>query len=219
MRNAPEHRAVRQYLDDLRNATRDLPRGRQRELLAQIKEHLAETAPLGASETQVREALDRLGDPQQIAEAERERHRSPRPQPGWVEWLAIPLLLVGGIALLGLGTLVGAPGWFALPGLGWLAGVLLLWLSKVWTVRDKLLGTLIVPGGLLPAAYLTFTSVSVETCTRGLDGAQHCTGGISTAERVALITLWVLLVGAPIATGFHLGRQIAADSSKPRGNS
>jgi hypothetical protein len=177
-------------------------------LLAEIEEHLAETAPLGASEAQVREALDRLGDPHQIAEAESERHRSPEPQPGWVEWLAIPMLLVGGIALLGLGSLVGAPGQIALPGIGWLAGVLLLWLSKIWTVRDKLLGTLVLPGGLLGAAYLTVASVSVETCTGGAQGVQHCTGGISTAERVALITLWVVLVAAPIATGFYLGRRI-----------
>ncbi len=208
MSTTPEQRAVRQYLDDLRKATRDLPRDRQRELLAEIEEHLAETAPLGASETQVREALNRLGDPQQIAEAEHERHQSPKAQPGWVEWLTIPLLLVGGIALLGVGALLGAPWRIALPGVGWLAGVLLLWLSKIWTVRDKLLGTLVVPGGLLPVAYLTVTSVSVETCTTGAQGIQHCTGGISTPARIALITLWVVLLAAPLATGLHLGRQL-----------
>ena len=208
MTTTPRQRAVRQYLDDLRRATRDLPSARQRELLAEIEEHLAETAPLGASETQVREALDRLGDPRQIAEAEHERPRSAKPAPGWLEWLTIPLLLVGGSALLGLGTVIGAPGRIALPGIGWLAGVLLLWLSKIWTVRDKLLGTMVLPGGLLPAAYLTLTSVSVETCTPGAQGIQHCTGGISTPARIALITLWVVLLAAPLATGFHLGRQL-----------
>jgi hypothetical protein len=125
-----------------------------------------------------------------------------------VEWLAIPLLLVGAIALFGLGSLVGAPGRIALPGIGWLAGVVLLWLSKIWTVRAKLLGTLVLPGGLFGAAYLTVAGVSVQTCTTGAQGIQHCTGGISTAERAALITLWVVLVAAPIATAFYLGRQI-----------
>ena len=208
MREAPEHPAVHRYLDDLRKATRDLPPSRQSELLAEIKEHLAETAPPGANETQVHEAISRLGDPQQIAEAEHERHQSPPVQPGWREWLAIPLLLVGGIALLGVGTLLGTPGRIALPGIGWLAGVLLLWLSKTWTVRDKLLGTLVVPGGLLPVAYLTLTSVSVETCATGAQGIQHCTGGISTPARVALIALWLVLLAAPLATGLHLGRQL-----------
>lgn len=208
MSTTPEQRAVRHYLDDLRHATRDLPRARQRELLAEIEEHLAETAPLGASETQVREALARLGDPQQIAEAEAERHRSAEPQPGWVEWLAIPLLLVGALALFGVGTLLGTPGRIALPGVGWLAGVVLLWLSKIWPVRDKLLGTLVVPGGLLPVAYLTATSVSVETCTNGAQGVQHCTGGISTAQRIALITLWIVLLAAPLTTGSHLARKL-----------
>jgi hypothetical protein len=35
-----------------------------------------------------------------------------------------------------------------LIGLGWLAGVALLWASPRWDTRDKLLGTLIWPGGL-----------------------------------------------------------------------
>jgi len=43
------------------------------------------------------------------------------------------------VLLLGGGFLVG---------LGWLAGVVLLWTSAVWTTRDKVVGTLFVPGGL-----------------------------------------------------------------------
>ncbi len=35
------------------------------------------------------------------------------------------------------------------PLLGWLVGVILLWISPRWTSKDKLLGTLIWPGGLL----------------------------------------------------------------------
>lgn len=33
-------------------------------------------------------------------------------------------------------------------GVGWLVGLILLWSSRMWTIRDKLIGTLIVPGGL-----------------------------------------------------------------------
>jgi hypothetical protein len=34
-------------------------------------------------------------------------------------------------------------------GVGWLVGVNLLWRSPTWTRSEKLLGTLVLPGGLL----------------------------------------------------------------------
>jgi hypothetical protein len=56
------------------------------------------------------------------------------------ETAAIVLLLLGGF----------------LWGVGWLAGVVLLWLSDAWSPRDKLLGTLVVPCGLaLPLLVVT----------------------------------------------------------------
>ena len=35
---------------------------------------------------------------------------------------------------------------------GWVVGVVLLWRSRVWTLRDKLIGTLLWPGGLVTGA-------------------------------------------------------------------
>jgi hypothetical protein len=51
---------------------------------------------------------------------------------GFQENLTIALLLVGGFAF----------------SFGWLVGAVLLWLSDAWTIREKLVGTLVVPGGL-----------------------------------------------------------------------
>jgi hypothetical protein len=51
---------------------------------------------------------------------------------GFQENLVIALLLVGGFVF----------------AFGWLIGVVLLWLSGAWTIREKLVGTLVVPGGL-----------------------------------------------------------------------
>lgn len=36
----------------------------------------------------------------------------------------------------------------------WVAGVVLLWRSRAWSTRDKLVGTLLVPGGVAFAAYV-----------------------------------------------------------------
>ncbi|HEY5195981.1 MAG TPA: hypothetical protein VIJ51_03025 [Solirubrobacteraceae bacterium] len=35
--------------------------------------------------------------------------------------------------------------------MGWLVGLVLLWSSRLWTTREKLFGTLIVPGGIATA--------------------------------------------------------------------
>jgi len=48
------------------------------------------------------------------------------------EPLTIPLLLVGIMA----------------GGVGWFVGVVMLWSSPIWRTRDKVLGTLLIPGGL-----------------------------------------------------------------------
>ena len=57
------HPLAADYLKRLRDAVRPLPRGRRDDLMADIQDHLAESAPAGASEADVRTALDRLGDP------------------------------------------------------------------------------------------------------------------------------------------------------------
>jgi hypothetical protein len=196
--SATRNRLVDQYLAELRAALRDMPRKQREELIADVSSHLEATIPLGAADADVLNALDRFGDPEQIAEAERERLGLDEPRAGWLEWLAIPLLLVGGVVV---------------PVLGWILGAVFLWLSRCWTLRDKLVGTLIVPGGLLPALYFVLAAGSVETCTsvtntQGATVTQHCTGGHSTVGQVALIVAWAVLALAPIATAIYLGRRL-----------
>jgi uncharacterized membrane protein len=69
-------RAVDDYLARLERAMSDLPSSRRKELLDEIREHieaaLAELEP-GASEADVRNALERLGEPEDIAKEARER--------------------------------------------------------------------------------------------------------------------------------------------------
>jgi uncharacterized membrane protein len=198
--NATTHPLVERYLRDLREALRDLPRRQRDELVAEIASHIEQTLPPDASDAEVLTALDRMGEPEQIAGAERERLGVEQPTSGWLEWLAIPLLLLGGIVI---------------PGVGWVIGLVFLWLSRAWTVRDKTLATLLVPGGLLPALILVALPTHVETCStssgvrNGLPWtATHCTGGQSTAATIALIALFVFLAAAPIYTAVRLGRRL-----------
>ncbi|HEV8154328.1 MAG TPA: hypothetical protein VGP67_02265 [Gaiellales bacterium] len=200
---ATRNQLVDRYLADLHDALRDLPRRQRDELVGEIEAHIDEALPSGASDAEVRTLLDRLGEPEQIADAERERLGIDAPSVGWLERLTIPLLLIGGVVI---------------PVVGWIVGLVFLWLSRCWSTRDKLIGTLVVPGGLLPAAYLALSPTSTEECVSGtgIDAAgrhfttHHCTGGLSTSAQIGLILLEVFLVVAPIYTAIRLARHLPA---------
>jgi hypothetical protein len=132
------HPLAAEYLERLRRAGRGLPPGRRRELLAEIEGHLSEAIDPSASDAQALTVLDKLGEPEAIIAAE-----TPDPEElpagrGTKEWAAIILLLLGGFIF----------------GLGWVAGLVLLWNSRAWTTRDKWIGTLVVPGGLATGAFV-----------------------------------------------------------------
>jgi uncharacterized membrane protein len=65
---------VDEYMRDLEAELRDLPPSRRRELLADISNHIeVAVGPQGSGdETSVRNALERLGDPSEIAQEARE---------------------------------------------------------------------------------------------------------------------------------------------------
>ena len=193
------HPLADDYLERLRNAARSLPRGRRDDLLADIESHLAESAPAGASEAEVRTALDRLGDPDQIVAAERDDDE-PEQERGRLEWTAIILLLVGGVVI---------------PFVGWIVGAVLLWVSQAWTLRDKLIGTLVLPGGLLAAIIVVAKLAvgSVQVCrSPGVNGAaQTCTGGVSEAHRLLLLAVFVAAVVLPFVTAVYLARRAYPD--------
>jgi hypothetical protein len=85
----------------------------------------------------VEEYLDQLEEELrdvEIADEARERFgMAPREDAGypWFETVALILLLPGSFVPF-----------------GWIAGVVMLWMSRRWKRGDKLIGTFVVPGGL-----------------------------------------------------------------------
>src|SRR4051812_12124472 len=58
----------------------------------------------------------------------------------------------------------------------WVVGVVLLWRSPAWTSRDKLVGTLLVPGGL---AYVFYAAVDAALLVnKGCEPKDLCSVGI-----------------------------------------
>jgi hypothetical protein len=185
------HPLAADYLERLERAARRLPRGERRELVEEISAHLAEAIDAGMSDAEALTVLDRLGDPEDIVDEQlpEEPYRSDRR--GTHEWAAILLLLFGGLVF----------------GVGWLVGLILLWSSRAWNVRDKLIGTLVVPGGLATALAALVVQASPETCTTFNGGPPHCTGGPSTLGHILSLVVFAFLVLGPICTSVYLARR------------
>ncbi|HEU5332991.1 MAG TPA: hypothetical protein VFU73_09510 [Actinocrinis sp.] len=134
----PGAQQMAHYLRDLTRAARSLPRARRRELIEDVRSHievaLAESGRTDADA--VRGVLAALGDPGEIVAAAMPDE-------------ADPVTVSRGITGLEITTLVLLLFGAAAAGIGWLVGVLLLWSSPRWTRGEKLLGTLVVPGGLI----------------------------------------------------------------------
>jgi len=194
VRSSPE-RNVDSYLHDLSRALRDLPPKRRREIVSEIQEHIAdmfEELPGDADDADVVDVLERVGDPEDIAADARERFGIQRWRPSWSDPLAIVLLLIGGFLWL----------------IGWIAGVVLLWFSDVWTTRDKIIGTLFVPGGLAAPFFLLLfagTASCIETTMPDGTVTSSCSGGLPVALAWAIL---IFLVAAPIGTAVYLGRRL-----------
>ncbi len=195
-------RLVDDYLNRLGRELSDLPRARRRELTDEIAEHIAEArAGLEAeNEVEIRNLLERLGDPAEIAAEERARSGARPRRAGPIEIFALIGLLIGGFLFV----------------VGWFVGLVFLWVSDAWTTGEKLVGTLLVPGGLVPAFLIGTGALGgySETCAAtgdpatGAELSMVCTGGPSLAARIFWIALSVICIVGPFFTTIFLARRM-----------
>jgi uncharacterized membrane protein len=122
------HPLVDDYLGRLEHAARPLPRHQREELVAEIRAHLDAGLGQTATEAEVRNLLNDLGEPADIVAAA--QPDPPAKRPGTNEIVALILLVTG----------------FP-PFVGWLAGAVLLVRSPLWSADQKVLGLLVWPGG------------------------------------------------------------------------
>ncbi|QYC37705.1 hypothetical protein Nocox_00330 [Nonomuraea coxensis DSM 45129] len=181
-----------EYLAEIERAAAALPVNRRAELLADVRSHIAVARAEAASgspdgvedDAAMSRILSHLGDPDAIAAAaiadlpaETSANATARADSRLLEKIAVILLLVGGF----------------LFGIGWLIGLILMWSSRRWSFGDKLLGTLLVPGGLaLPVLMLTAGS---QTCV----GAATQGGGQAVMECSGLDPTLSVLLAAVLA--------------------
>jgi hypothetical protein len=195
---------VADYLKRLEAELRSLPRARRRELVDEISGHIAVARGgiQNEEEADVRTLLDRLGEPEDIAAEATGRHGLAGKR-GWKEVAALILLPIGGVVL---------------PVVGWFVGVVLLWVSDAWTTRDKLVGTLFFPGGLLLPLGLGVMAGEASSCGTVVNpqlSPQPIGSNCPPADGTAAweIALVVLLVLVPIVTTVYLARRMRRTTS------
>jgi hypothetical protein len=167
---ADDDSSIATYLSRARKAARHLPRVRREWVMAQVGDRLADA--LEGSEASGRPmsaVLASFGDPRDVVLAV-DGH-VPGAEARWMEFVAVLLVLAGGVL------------WRP----AWLIGVVLLWVSPRWRWPDKLLATLIWPGGLFAASLLMTQYAIPELLARGdLLGTGFASGQFPGIERGSL---------------------------------
>jgi hypothetical protein len=177
------------YLARLRVAATDLPASVRDELIEDMRAHIAEARTRETEETDatILNILDRLGEPAVVAAETRERlGLKAAYRPGLLEVAAVILV----------------------PFL-WPVGVILLWMSPAWHWRDKLIGTLVPPGGYIGLSYILVAAITPgSVCGTVRDQAGHliqssCTGP-SELPGVLLVPWTILVFGSPLISAAYL---------------
>jgi hypothetical protein len=197
------------YLARLRVAATDLPASVHDELIEDMRAHIAEARARETEETDatILNILDRLGDPELlVAEARQRPTPAPASQAPAAPWLYRPGLLEIAAVIL-------------VPFL-WPIGVILLWISPAWNWRDKLVGTLVPPGGYIGLSYILLAAVTPgRSCGTIRDQAGHliqssCTGP-SELPGVLLVPWTILVFGSPIISAAYLAIRLRWGRGRP----
>jgi len=192
-----EHPVVVSYLEALQLRALSLPSTRREELLLEIRSHIAATLSGTASEAQVRQLLDRLGSPEEIMDAEYDdaqtttgvgRAATPPIEPlRWRDVTGLTLLLLGGAAL---------------PPVGYLAGGVLVGLSRRWPPAARVL-LVALPAVIALMAVVDMIQDGQWYAPADLLSAPRTTAGAfldfgldvlpyTAAQVLALIVVWLL---------------------------
>ena len=188
------------YLARLRVAAADLPAGVRQELIEDVRTHIAEARSRESDETDatVLNILDRLGEPAVVVAETRERLglRAPTPYRS---------------GLLEVAALILVPFF-------WPIGVILLWMSPAWHWRDKVIGTLIPPGGYMGLAIfgvIFATAQSGGSCVTVIEGTGQAiqngcqaAAGPSVLGTALSIVAAILIYTLPLITAGYLALRL-----------
>jgi hypothetical protein len=187
-------RAVKKYLSRVDRALREAGADRRKEIVEEIATHIREELSQidgEPTEAQVDDVLAQVGDPDEIAAQEGGNHPAvPFPFRGIA---ALVLLLAGGLLFFPV---------------GWLVGVVLLWSCDRWEVRDKILGTALVPLGLALPIYVWIAGCGTSNPVRGEGGGTDYVCDWFGIRRTWMIAFVVVLALVALGTSAFLAGRL-----------
>lgn len=222
---------ISDYRQRLTEASRDLPPDVRSDLHDDLDGHLDEIRRSAGTDAEIRTALDRLGRPEDIVHAAAgEAGVPPPPDPTQAAAATAtrPTVRtaerrqgvagrdVSAILLVVFGAIGGALVFLVFPPLmpiaaigAYATGLVLLWTSRSWTSGEKLLASLVWPGGL--ATPLLLGMMGTRTCVTEAtgDGVGNMGEAVTTCTGFAFhpavgIPLFIAVIAAPIVIGLGL---------------
>ena len=172
---------VGRYLAQLDAALRGIDASRRDEILAEVQGHIEEgrTGLDPDDAASVRTLLDKVGDPAAIAAEAGAPPPGSRRWDAWAPWL----IIFGPVA----------------SGLGWIAGMLILWTSPTWSQRDKLIATFVPLAGLVALFFGLVTALRAAAACPGHVPALHAAAGCTTSKLTLPLGVAILLVVVGLA--------------------
>jgi len=172
---------VQRYLAQLDRALQGVDTTRREEILAEVREHIEEgRAGLDPDDAaSVRTLLDRVGDPAAIAAEAGAPPPGSRRWDAWAPWL----IIFGPVA----------------SGLGWIAGMLILWTSPAWSRRDQLIATFVPLAGLVALFFGLVAALRGSAGCTGHVAALHASAGCAKSVITLPLGAAILLVVAGLA--------------------
>jgi hypothetical protein len=172
---------VRRYLAQLDAALRGVDASRRGEILAEVRGHIEEgrTGLDPGDAASVATLLDRVGDPAAIAAEAGAPPPGSRRWDAWAPWL----IIFGPVA----------------SGLGWIAGMVILWTSPTWSRRDQLIATFVPPAGLVALFFGLVTTLRAAAGCPAHVPALHASAGCTTSGLTLPLGVAILLLVAGLA--------------------
>jgi hypothetical protein len=172
---------VQRYLAQLDIALQGVDTTRREEILAEVHEHIEEgrTGLDPDDAASVRTLLYRVGDPAAIAAEAGAPPPGSRRWDAWAPWL----IIFGPVA----------------SGLGWIAGVLILWTSPAWSRRDQVIATFVPLAGLVALFFGLVAALRGSAGCTGHVAALHASAGCAKSVITLPLGAAILLVVAGLA--------------------
>jgi hypothetical protein len=175
------NKLIRLYMAQLDAALQGLDASRRKKILAQVHERIEQgrTGLDRHDAASVRTLLARVGDPAAIAAQAGAPTLGSRRWDAWAPWL-----------------IIFGP---AASGLGWIAGILILWTSPTWSRRDKLIATFVPPAGLVALFFGPLAALRAAAGCSGHVPALHASASCTTNGFTLPLGVAILLAMAGLA--------------------